>query len=496
MRRGISAGFAVALLMAGTGQAEGQTNGFVLQCTSARAAAQGCVTRGQEGIPGTLFRDPAGILGQDRAVLGVDVAPFAPTLHYENAANEETRAARHVYPLPAVSYVAARRGSWAWGVGVEPIGGFGADFALRHDLLSGAAGSAVDYESFFAAAKAGAVVAVELTPGLGIGAGLSAVYARIDEFRMPFSMPASAARGLAPLSGLDPAYPALFSQFDELTAYGDSEGYEGVGWAADIGVAYRSPALSVGVSLSPQTTIALDGGRAVIDLSAQFGQMMGALIGTRMMAYGETESDAQATIAGQLTAAGLDLSTGVAATYDAATEITLPLTVGAGFSAAAGPRWTVSGEVEWRRWSAAERTMPFELTSGDNANVNMMVNADPAVASFYYPFPLQWRDTFTGKVGATYAMGGGHVLRAGYLYGGNPVPETTVFVTFPAITTSAVTAGGTVNLGRLPLDLALAYAPPREVIGAADGHLVAREYGASRTRMSEVVLTIGTVVAF
>lgn len=496
MRLMTTGGALVAALMIGAAPAAAQTNGFVLQCFSARAAGQGCVTRGVEGAPSQLFRDPAGLLWGARGALEVNVAPFAPTLHFENGANPETRGARHVYPLASVAYTSGRRGRVAWGVGVEPIGGFGADFELQHPVLSGAAGESVGYESFFAAVKAGPTVAYELAPGLGVGASVSVVHARIGEFRMPFSMPPSAAQGLAPLAGLDPAYPALFGQITEMTAYGDSEDYAGWGWSGDLGVSYRGQAVTASASWSPKSTIRVDGGRAVIDMTAQFSQMMAALVGVRMQAYGETQADAQAAVMGQLSAAGLDLAAGMAATYEAATEISLPMTVGAGITVKPSAAWQLAAEVEWRQWSEAERTMPFELTGGDNANINLMMNADPTAGAFTYPFPLRWEDTFTGKVGVSRALAGGNALRLGYLYGENPVPDETVFVAFPAVSTQALTLGGTVVLRGLALDVALVHALDQEVSAPSVGHQVAAEYAGSRTRLQETLLTIGTVFSF
>ncbi len=159
------------------------------------------------------------------------------------------------------------------------------------------------------------------------------------------------------------------------------------------------------------------------------------------------------------------------------------------------PAWTLSGEVEWRGWSSAQETMPFELTDGDNVNLNLLMSADPTADAFVYPFPMQWQDTYTGKVGAAYDLPSGHTLRAGYFYGENPVPPSTVFVTFPAISTQAVTFGGTLRLGRLPLDLSLVHALDEE-LAVSGGSLVASEYVGSRTTLSETVLTIGTVWRF
>lgn len=478
--------------------AAAQTNGFVLQCLSARTSGQGCVTRAQEATPTSLFRDPAGLVTFERPALEVNAAPFVPGLTFENDANTHVSGTRHVFPLGSVAYVGPRIGGLAWAVGLEPIGGFGSDFELRHALLSGPENRPVDYESYFAAAKVGPAAALELFPGFSVGASASLVYGQIRDFRMPFTMPPTSASGLAGVPQLDPAvYGPLFQQFTELTAYGDSEGYAGVTWTADVGLSYRTDSgFALSASWSPERPIEVDGGVATIDMSAQFGQMMEAMVMARAQAYGETAEQAQAAVMGQLGAAGLDLQAGMAATYDAATTITLPMTAGLGVRLPVTPSWTLAGEVEWRRWSDAEDVMPFNLTGGANPNINLMLNGDPGDGRFTYPFPLQWEDAWSAKVGTEYTLASGNALRAGYLHGENPVPDHTVFITFPAISARAVTAGVTWKVAGVPVDLSFVHALEEEILGCHHGHLLGSEYNQSRTTMSQNVFTIGTVVSF
>ncbi|MEN8374228.1 MAG: outer membrane protein transport protein [Gemmatimonadota bacterium] len=474
-----------------------QTNGYVLHCMSARAAGQGCVTRAQPALPSSLFRDPAGLAAFDRAMLEVNAAPFLPSITFENAANTRVDGTRHVYPLGSVAFVGRPLGDLAWAVGFEPIGGFGSDFQLKHELLSGSTGDLIDYESYFAAAKAGPAVAYELAPGLSVGASASLVYGQIRDFRMPFSMPPSTAKGMAAIPGLDPAvYGPLFQQFTELTAYGNSEGFSGFTWAADLGIGYRrASGFAVSASWAPERALEVDGGGALIDMSAQFGQMMMAMVSARAEAYQEDLGQAQAAVLDQLAAAGIDPSVGMAAAYEAATTITLPMTAGLGMSVPLTGAWKVSGEAEWRRWSTAEDVMPFRLTGGENANINLMVNGDPADGSFTYPFPLHWQDTWTVKLGTEYALGS-TALRTGFIYGENPVPHNTVFITFPAICTRALTAGVGWTLWGFPLDASYVYTSDHEALGPDAGHLLGTEYNQSRTTMNESTFTIGTTLPF
>lgn len=476
------------------GPVEAQTNGFVLHCLSARAAGQACITRARADVPTNLFHDPASIVWFDRPALEVNVSAFMPSLTYENSANPHVQnGASHVYPLGSLAYVGPRLSqSLSWAVGIEPIGGFGSDFRLRHDLLGGGQ----DYASFFAALKAGPVVAWRPLPSLSVGAGAYATYARIDDFRMPFAMPPSAAAGMGMLMQMDEHYAGMFSGVTEMVAYGDSRDFDGWGWGATVGAAWVGPhGLRVSASWSPKSTLDLDGATATIDMNRQFEAMFGVLVQERMQHHGMAPDQAQASVADVLGHAGLDLTRGASATYDASTELSVPQTAGLGASIRLGSRWGLALEGVWMDWSNAESTMPFRLTGGDNPNVNLLVNGDPAAADFTYPFPLHWKDSWSGKAGVQFDAGATTALRAGYLYGSNPVPGNTVFIAFPAISTHAVTAGAGFRVLGVPFETALVHAFETRITGAAQ-HAVSGEYSGSVTTMRQTVITLGAVWSF
>ncbi len=476
-----------------------QTNGFVMQCMSARTAGAGCVTRAQEATPTNLFRDPASLVDFEAASFEVNLSSFTPSLTFENAANPfQVAGTQHTYPMFSAAYIARPSGNFAWGIGLEPIGGFGADFALQHDLLSGPNGTAVDYETFFMAMKAGPAVAWRFAEGWSVGASASVIYSQIRDFRMPFTMPATTPLGMGAIAQLDGAvYGPMFSHFTELTAYGDSESYAGFGWTADLGLRYTADnGFVFAASWAPERPITLDGGTATIDMTAQFQQMLGGMVMARAQAYQESPQQAQGAVMQQLGMAGLDLQAGVVSQYDAATELTLPMTFGAGIRTPLTEGLRMSAEVEWRQWSNAQSVMPFRLTNGTNANINLMMNADPTNSDFTYPFPLEWQDSWTAKVGAEYALSETLALRGGFLYGENPVPDHTVFIAFPAISTNAATFGLTFDAAGVPLDVSYVRALQTDFDGCGENHLIGAEYLNSRSGMSQDVITLGTRLSF
>jgi long-subunit fatty acid transport protein len=224
--------------------------------------------------------------------------------------------------------------------------------------------------------------------------------------------------------------------------------------------------------------------------------MLEAMVQSRALAYGESTGQAQAAVMQQLGAAGLDLQAGVLGHYAAATELAFPMTIGAGVAVPVSEKLRLAGELEWREWSEAEDIMPFRLTKGDNANLNLMMNADPRNGDFTYPFPLLWQDALTVKVGGTYSLNETTALRAGYMQGGNPVPDNTVFVAFPAISTRALSLGFSVNAAGLPLDVSYVRAFEHRLDGCTNGHRIGSEYVNSSTTMSQDVFTIGMLWHF
>jgi len=222
--------------------------------------------------------------------------------------------------------------------------------------------------------------------------------------------------------------------------------------------------------------------------------MYGAMVQERMVNHGQSQTAATATVAQLLGAAGLDLSKGVVGTYDAGIDLSLPQTIGAGATYRPAAGWLLAFEGGWMGWSKAEHDMPFKLTNGNNTNLNLLINGNATNASFTYPFPLRWKDSWIGKAGVEKTVGDGAV-RLGWAYGSNPVPDNALFITFPAIVEHSAIVGGTIKVGGMPLDIAFVHAF-NKTMTAASTSLVGSEYRNSVTDLQENVLTVGTVVHF
>jgi long-subunit fatty acid transport protein len=92
--------------------------------------------------------------------------------------------------------------------------------------------------------------------------------------------------------------------------------------------------------------------------------------------------------------------------------------------------------VDWIGWDNSFKTLPVILTGGNNATVNSVLGAN-----FSDSIPLNWRDEFVYRAGLEYAVTDNLFLRAGYCYGNNPVPSTTLNPMTAAIMENTITAG-------------------------------------------------------
>lgn len=121
-------------------------------------------------------------------------------------------------------------------------------------------------------------------------------------------------------------------------------------------------------------------------------------------------------------------------------DITLPQQLSAGLSYKGFNRWMLEGGIRWEDWSCFRQTK-VKLDSGLQVP----------------PQPRRWKDTFAYNIGAQYQYNDILTLRAGYLYGKNPVPDSTFEPTIPDSDTHLFTIGTGLKLSKCTVDLAYAY---------------------------------------
>ena len=468
----------IATLLAGAPVlATSQTNGYLLACSAAAPLARGCTLLGDPSDPALMLTNPAGLVGVGGRVVTLSGAAFLPTMSYENAMNPTTAGKDNIFPLPALFFAGRLSDRWALGAGIQTLGGMGADYTLDHALL----GARQRYHSKFGLLRGGVSAAFRATPRLSVGVMAGALYGQL-EFATPYAVNPNQLAGLAGLAQ-DPSYGPMLSGFTEATAYASMTGLTGKGLTAAASVQYEaSPNLAVALAWTAPSTLTLDGGRATMDMNAQFGQLYQGMVAAK---GGDT-----ATVNAQLASFGINMAAGMTTAFGAAVDFGVPQTLTLALGARPATRLRLGLDIGWVGWKHAFRQMPVRLSNGTNANVNIMMNGSPTNGAFGTAWPMAWKDAWIGRAGGEFTVNPALALRGGVAYGTNPVSSGGLFTIFPAIAQSTGTVGASYRFGNTIVDLTYAHTFTNSQT-ASSPHMVATEYANSTSHLEEDTFSVG-----
>jgi long-chain fatty acid transport protein len=231
---------------------------------------------------------------------------------------------------------------------------------------------------------------------------------------------------------------------------------EGWGWNAQVGFIWRiTPDLQVGASYESPTTIT-SSGDARGDPSLQFGQPPSTLNFH----------------------------------YDAKATNTFPQQVRWGLSWKFQPQWRLATQIDWIDWSDAFHNLPLSFSNGSSAGVNAALGS-----SFTDSVPLNWKNEFVYRVGMEYEVTPSLTVRAGYCYGSDPVPDSTLTPLNAAIMEHTFTAGVGYHWKQYSVDFAYQYdIPATQNIGASG--LLSGEYSNSTIDVSAHIFALTTSIRF
>jgi long-chain fatty acid transport protein len=125
------------------------------------------------------------------------------------------------------------------------------------------------------------------------------------------------------------------------------------------------------------------------------------------------------------------------------TNLTLPPIMTVGVSFRPTEKSVVEAGVRWEGWSTID-VLKFELD-------------EPVAGATSLRLKKNWNDTYTFMIGGDYSLSENISIRAGYLYGTNPVPRNTFDPSIPDANTHFISFGTGLKLGKIRLDLAYAY---------------------------------------
>jgi long-chain fatty acid transport protein len=132
-----------------------------------------------------------------------------------------------------------------------------------------------------------------------------------------------------------------------------------------------------------------------------------------------------------------------------------PQELGVGVALQTTETLLVSAELTWLDWSRAAKRSRLRARDPDRPAATPVIESDT---------PLDWRDQYVIALGLAYDLTERTVLRAGYNYGRNPIPDDTLNPLLPNIAEHHLTAGAGYRLGdQWRLAVALEYQLPHAV---------------------------------
>ncbi|MCE1188344.1 MAG: outer membrane protein transport protein [Ignavibacteria bacterium] len=476
-------------------------NGTRLIGFDANSMGRGGVSIGTFDSPELMMTNPAGISFLNNSMLNLDISLMFPSLHFKNSIND-VDGDKNTFPLPGLAYVNKSVNSpWTWGIGFFTAGGMGADFALKHALYRNQDGSynLQEYHSKLASMQGGISVAYKLTQDLSVGLSAHVVYSML-EFNMPYSLDPLIMKGIAqPGVTFGQMFSAPMSSngfgYDEVTATAKMSDLSAFGFNGKVGFAYKpNDRLSVGLSYTLPVSLTYKKGKATMDMTQQLNNAFGLAVQGYMAQHaGSTQAQAQAAVMTQFGMMGIDLSKGVVANYDLDADLSFPQSIGVGVSYKISDDFRAGLDVEWLNWEKAFDKMSLHMSNGNNSNVNTMMGNN---GTFTIDFPMNWKNTVIVKLGGEYQATKDLALKLGYVYGGNPVPESTVFPVFPAIVEQHITAGCSYKVSA-PFTINAAFEMAlNKSEQASTPSVIANEYDGSTSQLSTVLIHVSCIYNF
>ncbi len=122
--------------------------------------------------------------------------------------------------------------------------------------------------------------------------------------------------------------------------------------------------------------------------------------------------------------------------FDLDLETQWPSTLGIGIAHKLGPETVLSSDLIWTQWSKSNQAYDMLLSNPSNPIFQAVLGN-----SLPERFPLEWRDSLAVRLGLQHALGRSHILRTGYVYHPNVIPDETLTPYIQAIVEHSLSCG-------------------------------------------------------
>ncbi len=142
----------------------------------------------------------------------------------------------------------------------------------------------------------------------------------------------------------------------------------------------------------------------------------------------------------------------VSSRFDAELDLEWPRSVGVGLKHNLCPHRRVSVDVIWFDWSDAFDGLDMRFSNATNPLFPALLG--PEISD---RLPFDWHDSLSVRIGYEQVISRCAVVRTGYVYHGNPVPDSTLTPYIPAILEHGFSIGYSRIMGQWSLDLGYQY---------------------------------------
>jgi long-subunit fatty acid transport protein len=177
--------------------------------------------------------------------------------------------------------------------------------------------------------------------------------------------------------------------------------------------------------------------------------------------------------------------------YDVEVEFTLPQRIGVGFSWFLFDQLTLSMDCHWIHYSDTQSEMKIKIKNGTNADLNALVGGDRTRTVLN----MGWDDQFVVSVGLSWQVSPNCILRCGYNYGTNPVPDKYENPQFISIMEHHINIGGSYLLHRnISVHTALEFTLPHKI--NSKENLVHEDFSNSSLEVFNIGAMMGVSLRF
>lgn len=253
----------------------------------------------------------------------------------------------------------------------------------------------------------------------------------------------------------------------------DSQYLTGFGIGGRIGLLWKlHERLQLGLMYTPKTIMMPAKGKVTLDFNRHFKQI-----------------DVASIVAIVLPNKGQN---GFSGDYDMELEFDLPQQAGLGLSWLLTDNLLVSADFRWINYSNTQFVLKAKVNNGSNADLNALVGGSGTTVKL----PIGWRDQYVAAIGLVWQSSPNWILRAGYNYCNNPVPEKYLNPQLAAISEHHVTMGGTYIVDRnLSVHAAVECALPN-TLESGNINLVHEKYANSKIEMFSIGVVMGMTWRF